>query len=105
MNSLINEIDDLNKNNVNIRFIGSKKELSKIYTKKVQKTCESSWGNDGLHLNVAMNYGGRRELTEAVMEISEKVVNKEISISEINDKKMRKNCSRIIYENRPIRIL
>jgi len=69
MNSLLNEIDDLNKNNVNIRFIGSKKELSRIYTKKVKRVCESSWKNDGLHLNVAMNYGGRREITEACKEI------------------------------------
>jgi undecaprenyl diphosphate synthase len=85
MNSLINEIDELNKNNVNIRFVGSKEELTKIYTKKVKENCEKTWKNDGLHLNVAMNYGGRREIIEASREIAKKVYDKELEIADISD--------------------
>ena len=85
MNSLINEIDELNKNNVNIRFVGSKEELTKIYTKKVKENCERTWKNDGLHLNVAMNYGGRREIIEASREIAKKVSDKELEIADISD--------------------
>lgn len=69
LDSLIKEIDELNKNNVNIRFIGSREELSSDYNKKVIKTCKKSWDNTGLHLNVAMNYGGRREIIDAFQEI------------------------------------
>jgi undecaprenyl diphosphate synthase len=36
-------------------------------------------------LTLALNYGAREEITKAVKEISEKVVNNEISIEEINE--------------------
>lgn len=90
MDSLIKEIDELNKNNVNIRFIGSKKELSKKYNKKVIETCKKSWNNDGLHLNVAMNYGGRRELLDAIQEIvtdskSGKLLENELNEAKVNE--------------------
>ncbi len=90
MDSLIKEIDELNKNNVNIRFIGSKKELSKKYNKKVIETCKKSWNNNGLHLNVAMNYGGRRELLDAIQEIvadskSGKLLEAEINENKVNE--------------------
>jgi undecaprenyl diphosphate synthase len=65
MDSLEKEIDELNKNNVNIRFIGSKEKLAESYYKKVMTTCRKSWNNTGLHLNIAMNYGGRKEITDA----------------------------------------
>ena len=54
---------------MNIRFIGSEKELSQSYNKKVVEVCRKSWNNTGLHLNVAMNYGGRREIIEAFQKI------------------------------------
>ncbi|MBC8414810.1 MAG: isoprenyl transferase [Candidatus Cloacimonetes bacterium] len=65
MDSLVKEIDELIKNNVNIRFIGSKEKLDESYNKRVMETCKKSWKNTGLHLNVAMNYGGRKELLDA----------------------------------------
>ena len=43
MDSLVREINELNKNNVVIRFIGSKKNLSQDYNKKVIETCKKSW--------------------------------------------------------------
>ncbi len=65
MDSLVKEIDELIKNNVNIRFIGSREKLEESYNKRVMETCKKSWKNTGLHLNVAMNYGGRKELLDA----------------------------------------
>jgi undecaprenyl diphosphate synthase len=71
LDSLIGEIDDLVKNGVNIRFIGSKDHLPEGYDKKVEENCRKSWHNEELFLNVAMNYGGRRELLDAVKAIAE----------------------------------
>jgi len=73
IDSLIKEIDDLMKNNVNIRFIGTQDKLEKSYNQKVMKTCSKSWNNTGLHLNVAMNYGGRNEIVDAFKTISEEM--------------------------------
>ncbi len=85
MDSLVKEINDLKANNVNIRFIGSKEELEKDYNKKVLNTCKSSWNNDGLHLNVAMNYGGRVEIREAFQDIYADIATGKIKADEIND--------------------
>jgi len=85
MNSLSAEINELNKNNVNIRFIGSKKELSESYNKQVIETCKKSWNNTGLHLNVAMNYGGRQEIVDAFNEILKDIKSHKINPSEINE--------------------
>lgn len=85
MDSLIKEIDDLIENNVNIRFIGSREELEKSYYTKVLNTCKISWNNDGLHLNVAMNYGGRRELIDAFKLMSEDVISGKIKKERINE--------------------
>jgi len=85
MDSLVKEIDDLKQNNVNIKFIGSREELEKNYNKKVLQICKTSWKNDGLHLNVAMNYGGRRELIDAFKKMSEDIVSGKISNKRIDE--------------------
>ncbi|MCD4796270.1 MAG: isoprenyl transferase [Candidatus Cloacimonetes bacterium] len=90
MDSLINEINELIKNNVNIRFLGSEKDLSEQYNKKVLQNCKKSWNNTGLHLNVAMNYGGRRELLEAFNKILQDIKPGEMADQKI-DENMLKN--------------
>ncbi len=70
LDSLINEIDDLVKHGVNIRFIGTEEHLPPGYDIKVAENCSRSWHNSDLYLNVAMNYGGRRELVEAIQAIA-----------------------------------
>jgi len=90
MDSLINEINELIKNNVNIRFLGSEKDLSEQYNKKVLQNCKKSWNNTGLHLNVAMNYGGRRELLEAFNKILQDIKSGEMADQKI-DENMLKN--------------
>ena len=85
MDSLNKEIEELRKNNVNIRFIGSEKELSAGYNKKVLETCKKSWDNDGLKFNIAMNYGSRREISEAFLKMHSELENGKLSINEINE--------------------
>ncbi|RLC50263.1 MAG: isoprenyl transferase [Candidatus Cloacimonadota bacterium] len=85
MDSLVREINELTKNNVVIRFIGSKKNLSQDYNKKVIETCKKSWNNTGLHLNVAMNYGGRQEIIDAVNEIFSDMKAGKIDSSEVDE--------------------
>ena len=73
MDSLIREIDELTKNNVKIQFIGDKEKLGDSYNKKVVETCSKSWNNTGLKLNIAMNYGGRKEIADAFNAIHEDI--------------------------------
>jgi undecaprenyl diphosphate synthase len=84
--TLDKEIDELVEKNVVIKFIGTDKGLSHSYRDKIESTSQKSWHNDGLHLNVAMNYGGRRELVEAVQKIGRKVKSGEIEAADIDEK-------------------
>ncbi|HPR18721.1 MAG TPA: isoprenyl transferase [Candidatus Cloacimonadota bacterium] len=79
MDSLLKEIDDLNKNNVSIRFIGSQNKLEEAYASRIEETCRKSWHNTGLHLNIAMNYGGKNELTDAFNRIVTDIQNGVVS--------------------------
>ncbi|MFC1888084.1 isoprenyl transferase [Candidatus Cloacimonadota bacterium] len=90
LDSLVKEIDELNSNNVNIRFIGSPKEMSATYNRKVIETCRKSWDNTGLHLNVAMNYGGRREIIDAFQLIHHDIKEKKLQLDEVDDELVSK---------------
>lgn len=85
LDSLINEIDDLVKNGVNIRFIGTHDHLPPGYDVKVAENCCRSWQNHDLYLNVAMNYGGRRELVDAVQAIAQRSKNGELNAEDIDE--------------------
>ncbi len=64
--TLIREIDDLDKNNVIVRFIGCRSQLDSDFWAKLDDTCRPTWNNTGLNLNVAFNYGGRQEILDVV---------------------------------------
>lgn len=85
MDSLLKEIEPLIKNGVNIRFIGSRKNLDDKYYAKAVETCKKSWDNTDLYLNVAMNYGGRAEITEAFQDIYADIAADKVSADMIND--------------------
>jgi undecaprenyl diphosphate synthase len=78
LDSLINEIDQMAQNNIVVRFIGSELNLSQDYRDKIDFECKKSWNNTGLHFNIAMNYGGRNEIIEAINEIIPKIKSGEI---------------------------
>ncbi|MCD4818892.1 MAG: isoprenyl transferase [Candidatus Cloacimonetes bacterium] len=86
LESLVKEIDDLNKNNVLIRFLGTEKKLEVSYYKKAYETCKKSWKNTGLQFNIAMNYGGRQEIVEAFLAISKDIKDSKISEKDIDEK-------------------
>lgn len=65
------EVVDMNKNNVRLKIVGSKKGLSPSILQEIAQGEESTKENDGLILNIAFNYGGRREIVEAVKDIVE----------------------------------
>lgn len=60
------EIDELNKNQVRLRFLGRIKKLNPELQKKIAGAMEKTKGNRGLNLSVMLNYGGRAEIVDAV---------------------------------------
>lgn len=61
--------DELNANDVRVRFLGRREGLPKEVVKSITELEEKTAFNQGLTLNLAINYGGRDEIIRAVQHI------------------------------------
>ena len=66
------EIDELDEKNVRIRILGDAAGLPGPQREAVLAAQERTRGNSGLHLNIALNYGGRAEILRAVKNLAAK---------------------------------
>ena len=82
---LKNEFEELNSNDVVINSIGNISKLPRICREELSNAYEKTKNNKGLILNLALNYGGRHEIIDAVKEISLDLTNKKISKDEITE--------------------
>ncbi|QGU95216.1 isoprenyl transferase [Clostridium bovifaecis] len=82
---LKSEIEELHMQNVVVRYIGDISRLPSICQKELEKACYKTQNNNGLVLNLALNYGGRDELTHAVKEIARDIKNNNLTVECINE--------------------
>ncbi len=68
-NLLDKELKELLRNNVKVKFIGRLHKLPKYVTNRIQKMTEKTKSNTGLTLTLAISYGGRSEIIDAVNQI------------------------------------
>ncbi len=78
-------IEKANKNNMRVRIIGKRDRLDADIVDAIEKLEEATKDNDGLQFNVALNYGGRDEITRAVKAIAEEVSTGKLSIDDIDE--------------------
>ncbi|WP_301859782.1 isoprenyl transferase [uncultured Megasphaera sp.] len=76
---------ELHEHNVRLRFIGDRTRLSPQLQEAFRQAEEKMAGNTGLILNVAVNYGGRMELTQAVQRIAAAVQKGELRPEDIQE--------------------
>jgi undecaprenyl diphosphate synthase len=81
------EINELDKNNVKLITTGRIDELSPQRREILQKAKERTKDNTGLILNLALNYGGRTEILDAVKKIAEDVKRGKLNLDELNEEK------------------
>ena len=81
----------LNEKNYRVRMAGDKSALSEELQQEITYIEEATKNNDGLTINLAINYGGRAEIINATKNIAEKVKSGEISIEEINEDLINRN--------------
>jgi undecaprenyl diphosphate synthase len=79
------ELAELNRNNVQLETIGQIHRLPEFVQKQFKKTQEALSKNNGLTLILALSYGGRTEIVEAVRNIAGKVKKGEIEPAEITE--------------------
>ncbi len=76
---------NLSGKNVQIRIIGNIFGLSKNLQKEIPKVVEMTRRNTGLVLNIALNYGGRDEIVNAVQQIANEIKDNKINVSDVNE--------------------
>ncbi len=83
--ALQREFAELHRNNVRLDFIGERQRLTRSLTDKIEAAERETAGNDGLHLIVAIAYGGRWDIVEAARRIGEKIAAGDLDPSSIDE--------------------
>ena len=79
------------KNNVRCRVIGRKDELSQDIIDSINNLEEKTKNNTGLNFTIAINYGGRDEITRAVRKIAGKVSEGSLKPEDIDEDTISNN--------------
>ena len=77
---------DLIRNNIRLSVIGKISDLPVTLQNKLKVTIEKTRNNTALILNLALNYGSRPEIVDAVRAIAGDCVSKRISVQDIDEK-------------------
>lgn len=82
---LVNERPTLMDNDVRLTAIGRLDDLPAPARRELDRTMELTADNGGLNLCLALSYGGRAELTDAVRELGRRVAAGELSPEDITE--------------------
>lgn len=88
---LKHEIDELAKSGARLKFIGDLSEMPADLQNGLRRGMQKTEHNNGLNLQVALNYGSRLELTQAVQTIARQVAAGKVSPSEITTEMISEN--------------
>jgi len=71
--NLKDELPDMIRNNIQVRHVGRRDNLPQYLLRQLDDCAAKTKNNDGLVLNLALNYGGRAELRDAFVELAQDV--------------------------------
>lgn len=77
--------------NIVIRVLGDLTALSEKLQKNIRDAIERTKNNTGIVFNIALNYGGRNEIVNAVKQIASKVKDGSLSIDDISEEVVSEN--------------
>jgi len=83
--SLRQRFKDLHDNNVRLRFIGELSLFPARLLKSMKEAESLTTNNTGLELVIAVNYGGRWDITNAFKVLNKKINDKSMSIEDIDE--------------------
>ncbi len=88
---LMRELDELDEDNMQIRFMGRLDELTPTLKELLRVSEQRLAKNTGLRFNVAINYGGQDEILLATKKLMRRVQAGELSPEDVNEK-LFENC-------------
>ena len=84
-NYMKNCLKTAEKNRMCVRVLGDKSRLDEDIRQSIAELEEATTNNDGLHFQIAINYGGRDEIRRAVCEIADEVKEGSICPEDISE--------------------
>ena len=85
LRALDKEVDELHKNGVRIHFIGDLSAFKPALQAKMSEAQKLTAGNQRLVANVAVNYGGRWDITQAATLMAREVAEGKLSLDDIEE--------------------
>ena len=85
LEALQREVDELHRNNVRLEFIGAREQLQSGLVEKITAAEKQTHDNTGLRLLVAVAYGGRWDIVQAVREVAGEVEAGAMTAAEIDE--------------------
>lgn len=86
--AIMREVEGLDENGVRMRFIGELEELNPKIRASIQQAETRTAANNRLTLNIALNYGGRREILEVVKAVARAATAGEIDAEALDESKL-----------------
>jgi undecaprenyl diphosphate synthase len=97
---LVNNVKRMNDNNVRIAYIGRIKDLPQEVQETMQWAAEQTASNTGTTLTLALNYGARVEIVDAVQDALRKIAAEQsgsLSLEELLSKFNEQHISQALY--------
>jgi undecaprenyl diphosphate synthase len=88
LRALDKEVDELHGYGVRLRFIGDLSAFDEPLRERMQAAMVRTAGNDKLHVNIAVNYGGRWDIVQASRHAAEAVARGELRADEIDEARL-----------------
>lgn len=79
------ELEELHRKNVQIRVMGDYTVIPRQCQVEIKQAMELTRNNSGLVFNIALNYGSRQEIVEAVRSLIDKVVSQKMAAEDIDE--------------------
>ncbi|MEW8100329.1 MAG: isoprenyl transferase [Candidatus Thiodiazotropha endolucinida] len=91
LRSLKKEVRRLDRNHVKLKVIGDRSAFAANLQAQIDEAEQQTASNQGLLLQVAANYGGRWDITQAATRLAEQVQSGEISPDQIDEERFSQN--------------
>lgn len=82
---MIEERTTIMDNNLRVRMIGRREGIPEQVLRELDKTVDMSSTNSGMWLNLAVNYGGRSELVDAVRSICKQIAAGQMKSGDVDE--------------------
>jgi len=85
LRALGKEARELHENNICLRFIGDKTAFKPVIQTKMQEAEDLTAGNTKMVVNIAVNYGGRWDITQAATRMARAIADGSLSDTDIDE--------------------